>query len=552
MCSHRKKFHKESTVQDVLAKLGVGKLRKGPTDSEARAESYAGFRPKEADEQTKAESKKKNSEQLVRVNNVQLIVAGLDATGELRCDKSLDIRELEKRSKFGVVAFETRSADSLEFGIKWSQKQIDKWLREILPLAFEFLDKRYPKDIEGYHWTLVRKHGKQVFVMHRTNTTGQELEEAKGPATRKWMEHAVRVATKHKIPAAVWMGFDDAIEKLMDGQHLASESEDEEDFKRQKSRRKALPKRRAATPLEESSSEASEGEEEDEDEEVTAPLTRRRRSTSSSASVVVKREGLERDLPFIDDDSEVEEVFPQQLALNKGKSVKRSVSPSFERDEPSKKARSASYQSISSDEEDTIRDDHRPIDGAAAAGSILPSESEMKVFEGVYCPWGGILEVFLIAEPFMIIREQICQIGDKFSAETLGKGWKAVYGRRRPPVPVPFMDFARGMTGRDGTPLTGPVPPVKTALTWAPTDPTWNPMATPATTATTSTASASAASGSMSAAVAASDLGGGASTSTPSTSVALGGSSRRARLQAYLPPPPREGLKVPPAANFWG
>ncbi|KAJ7753473.1 hypothetical protein B0H16DRAFT_1459372 [Mycena metata] len=468
MCSHRKKFHKESTVQDFLAKLGVGKLRKGPTDSEARAESYAGFRPKEADEQTKAESKKKNSEQLVRVNNVQLIVAGLDATGELRCDKSLDIRELEKRSKFGVVAFETRSADSLEFGIKWSQKQIDKWLREILPLAFEFLDKRYPEDIEGYHWTLVRKHGKQVFVMHRTNTTGQELEEAKGPATRKWMEHAVRVATKHKIPAAVWMGFDDAIEKLMDGQHLASESEDEEDFKRQKSRRKALPKRRAATPLEESSSEASEGEEGDEDEEVTAPLTRRRRSTSSSASVVVKREGLERDLPFIDDDSDVEEVFPQQLALNKGKSVKRSVSPSFERDEPSKKARSASYQSISSDEEDTMQE--------SASPRLRPTTSSFQ--------------------------------NDDF-------------------------DYTQ-------------------ALTWAPTDPTWNPMATPATTATTSTASASAASRSMSAAVAANDLGAGASTSTPSTSVALGGSSRRARLQAYIPPPPCEGLKVPPAANFWG
>ncbi|KAJ7696162.1 hypothetical protein B0H16DRAFT_1841772, partial [Mycena metata] len=66
-------------------------------------------------------------------------------------------------------------------------------------------------------------------------------------------------------------------------------------------------------------------------------------------------------------------------------------------------------------------------------------------------------------------EKQFRQIGDDFTPETLGKRWKAVYGRRRPPVPVPFMHFARGMTGRDGTPLTGPVPPVKTVTATIPT-----------------------------------------------------------------------------------
>ncbi|KAJ7744887.1 hypothetical protein B0H16DRAFT_1463029 [Mycena metata] len=61
-----------------------------------------------------------------------------------------------------------------------------------------------------------------------------------------------------------------------------------------------------------------------------------------------------------------------------------------------------------------------------------------------------------------MVEKDLIVCTDNFSAETLGKAWKAVYGRRRPPVPVPFMRSARGMTGRDGTPLTGPVPPVKT------------------------------------------------------------------------------------------
>ncbi|KAJ7033346.1 hypothetical protein C8F04DRAFT_1184327 [Mycena alexandri] len=177
---------------------------------------------------------------------------------------------------------------------------------------------------------------------------------------------------------------------------------------------------------------------------------------------------------FIDDDSDVEEVFPQQLAPDRGKSAKRSLSPSFKRDEPKgKKARSASYQTISSDEEDTTQD--------SASPRLRPTTSSFQ--------------------------------ND---------------------------DFDFDYTQNDDFDYTQ-------ALTWAPTDSTWNPMATLTNAATTSTPSTSAASGSMSAAVAMNDLGTGAS-----TSITLGGSSRRARLQPYVPPPPREGLKVPPAANFWG
>ncbi|KAJ7759490.1 hypothetical protein B0H16DRAFT_1456772 [Mycena metata] len=54
--------------------------------------------------------------------------------------------------------------------------------------------------------------------------------------------------------------------------------------------------------------------------------------------------------------------------------------------------------------------------------------------------------------------------------ETISSNWRRFHPRnaRRPPVPVPFMHFARGMTGRDGTPLTGPVPPVKTVTATIP------------------------------------------------------------------------------------
>ncbi|KAJ7441373.1 hypothetical protein B0H11DRAFT_1932977 [Mycena galericulata] len=45
---------------------------------------------------------------------------------------------------------------------------------------------------------------------------------------------------------------------------------------------------------------------------------------------------------------------------------------------------------------------------------------------------------------------------------------QAVYGRQRPPAPVPSMVFPKGSTGRDGMPLTVPVTPVKTGTVGSP------------------------------------------------------------------------------------
>ncbi|KAJ7728515.1 hypothetical protein B0H16DRAFT_1470473 [Mycena metata] len=74
--------------------------------------------------------------------------------------------------------------------------------------------------------------------------------------------------------------------------------------------------------------------------------------------------------------------------------------------------------------------------------------------------------VFMIAKPFMIIREGILSNRRRF--------YPGNARRRRPPVPVPFMHFARGMTGRDGTPLTGPVRPVKTVTASIPNSQAYN------------------------------------------------------------------------------
>ncbi|KAJ7758261.1 hypothetical protein B0H16DRAFT_1457312 [Mycena metata] len=69
----------------------------------------------------------------------------------------------------------------------------------------------------------------------------------------------------------------------------------------------------------------------------------------------------------------------------------------------------------------------------AAAGSILPSRPEIKVSEGVYHPTG-------------------------FTSESPDRRPQTVYGRMRPPVPVPFMSFTTGSTGRDVKTVTVFIP----------------------------------------------------------------------------------------------
>ncbi|KAF7371886.1 hypothetical protein MVEN_00045900 [Mycena venus] len=70
---------------------------------------------------------------------------------------------------------------------------------------------------------------------------GDLLDQVKGSSSKKLAEHAIRIATKHKIPASVYAtGFEDAIESMMGNTTFASESESEDEAPRQRSRKKKI------------------------------------------------------------------------------------------------------------------------------------------------------------------------------------------------------------------------------------------------------------------------------------------------------------------------
>ncbi|KAJ7884583.1 hypothetical protein B0H14DRAFT_2564297 [Mycena olivaceomarginata] len=264
---------------------------------------------------------------LAKVKSVQVITCGLtgylglitsQSEGKLRIAKCLADAEVEDRVKCGLSAFKAPNDQGLLYGPKWPQQRIDQWLREVLPLLFEFLDRRYPEDAApAYHWVL------------------------------------------HKIPAAlVRAGFNDALERLMAGEELASESGVESAPER-------AVRRKVPSEKDTSSSEDPESEDEEHDLQFTDEDEGNGRQRSKPAPVKIKREAdadgeskVSVFLPFtaltcqplpdvilITDDSD-SEPFPAQLTGarltgNRG-SRKRAASPSFESVGSGKRTRSDS------------------------------------------------------------------------------------------------------------------------------------------------------------------------------------------------------------------
>ncbi|KAF7341470.1 hypothetical protein MVEN_01884300 [Mycena venus] len=241
-CGHRKKAHKPgSAVSDILAKYDLERITSKATDLQARKETNSGFRPKKEKSEKDKEGKSATTIRIVKLGSVSIITAGLDSHGTLQKTRCPTPSVFESLLSSGLAVLKTREGGVLTFKKDWDQARIDKWFCTLFPYVFEFLDARYPEDAApGYHWVLTNKDGRALFVMRRP-IDGDLLDQVKGSSSKKLTEHAIRIATKHKIPASVYAtGFEDAIESMMGGTTFASESESEDEAPRQWSRKKKI------------------------------------------------------------------------------------------------------------------------------------------------------------------------------------------------------------------------------------------------------------------------------------------------------------------------
>ncbi|KAJ6491341.1 hypothetical protein C8R47DRAFT_1070889 [Mycena vitilis] len=385
-CSHRKKSHNEATVQEVLAKWGLNKLgKKATTDAEARKESSAGFRPAGSASGSKKPTvpgpKKSavDTPRTVKVGTVHAITCGLTSEDDLRVSQCPTGKPLEYAGKKKLAVFKMKTDDGgskdLEFGLEWNQKRIDKWFRQLLPLLFSFLDSRYPENaLPGkFHWFLLGKDNRTLYVIDREIITGAELDANKGQTARKYSEHAIRFATKHKIPSCLWKNLEGAVERLeaLDGGPEPSESEeddDEEEVAKPKSRAqpkakgKGKARTKAPSPVvvdsSESEGDASSHDTESEEDELAAKAESddgKSFPLSPSPQTYIN-DRLDLSIHGDGDYSDIEEVPRPDGVRSLG--LKRSASPfgSFDPEASSKRQRSESRTGNSSSDDETVND----------------------------------------------------------------------------------------------------------------------------------------------------------------------------------------------------
>lgn len=100
--------------------------------------------------------------------------------------------EVEEDLRANGLLFSTTDADNtpLSFSPDWSSQAIDRWFREIAPKPFEYLGLMHgPRNgkQKEYHWRLLRRDPKAVFLYGNEDMSGNDLDVVKGGAGRNKM-----------------------------------------------------------------------------------------------------------------------------------------------------------------------------------------------------------------------------------------------------------------------------------------------------------------------------------------------------------------------------
>ncbi|KAJ2914203.1 hypothetical protein MD484_g6221, partial [Candolleomyces efflorescens] len=98
-----------------------------------------------------------------------------------------------------------------QFQLDWAHNDIDRWLRSLFPSVFQWLD-RFGTPVEPqYHWKLVGKHYRELYLIERENLDGAELANLRGPPLRSYKTFELRIATLRTIPAEVYRNWEKAL-----------------------------------------------------------------------------------------------------------------------------------------------------------------------------------------------------------------------------------------------------------------------------------------------------------------------------------------------------
>ncbi|KAJ7920108.1 hypothetical protein B0H13DRAFT_1867881 [Mycena leptocephala] len=200
----------------ILARFNIKSLADA-----ARREAHQNYHPKGSVETATSVLTGKRSKsaakkvKMIKVGKSEVLVCGLNRTS------ALSAQEMEKLFQYHLAKKKGCDDGDLEFGDGWGEREIDNWFRALFPELFEYLDIVYGSGTR--HWTLVKKDRFSVVAMKRDTFSSDDLVEAKGSAARGWRDCAVRIATRHALPLAVYKDWPGANAKARAGDRFPSE-----------------------------------------------------------------------------------------------------------------------------------------------------------------------------------------------------------------------------------------------------------------------------------------------------------------------------------------
>lgn len=93
----------------------------------------------------------------------------------------------------GLVVEKEHGKD-IQFSPDWDVGDIDRWLRGLFLKVFWWLDAYLGSPTEGsFHWVLLQKEQRKLFVLERLQMSGKDLILTRGPAGRKYLEYTIRI-----------------------------------------------------------------------------------------------------------------------------------------------------------------------------------------------------------------------------------------------------------------------------------------------------------------------------------------------------------------------
>ncbi|KAJ7108859.1 hypothetical protein C8R43DRAFT_185311 [Mycena crocata] len=210
------------------------------------------------------------------------------------------------------------------------------------PGPLQYCTAKYGESVDP-SWLLVGKSRQKLFSMKKRTGTGEDLDDAaKGNGSnRNPKSLVIRIATRHKIPSAVYAdGWEAAISRVEAGEDIPSESEIEDKPSKGKSKAKKSnfkPRVQRARSLSEIEVESESSDDSaSEDSGQDAPKAKQERDLVSVAPKSQRRSSRLSESsykPLFQHDSEVEEIagFPSDPEdFYDTTSRKRTASPSFD------------------------------------------------------------------------------------------------------------------------------------------------------------------------------------------------------------------------------